>query len=169
MRGVDQTARSVIRRGGARDLPFMRDMLHHAYYWRETMPDAADLPVLRYVRGWGRPGDAAVIAVEGAARVGAAWHRLFRRDEPGYGFVDESIPELTIAVVPSRRGKGTGAALLTALIERARKEGFPALSLSVEDSGPQVSFYERQGFRKVKKVGSAWTMRLDLADEQQGV
>ena len=141
----------------------MRDMLHHAYYWRETMPEAADLPVLRYVKGWGRPGDASVIAVEGASRVGAAWHRLFPATEPGYGFIDESTPELTMAVVPSRRGQGTGATLLTALIDRARKEGFPALSLSVEDATAQVSFYERQGFEKVKKVGNAWTMRLDLA------
>ena len=140
----------------------MRDMLHHAYYWRESMPDAADLPVLRYVKGWGRRGDAAMIAVEGASRVGAAWHRLFRRDEPGYGFVDESIPELTMAVVPSKRGQGTGAELLTALIERARREGFPALSLSVEDATAQVSFYERYGFEKVAKAGNAWTMRRDL-------
>ena len=153
----------MIRRGGPQDVPFMRDMLHHAYYWRETMPEAADLPVLRYVKGWGRPGDASVIAVEGASRVGAAWHRLFPATEPGYGFIDESTPELTMAVVPSRRGQGTGAALLTALIDRARKDGFPALSLSVEDATAQVSFYERQGFEKVKKVGNAWTMRLDLA------
>ncbi len=145
----------------------MRDMLHHAYYWRETMPDAADLPVLRYVKGWGRPGDEAVIAVEGIARVGAAWHRLFPRTEPGYGFIDESTPELTVAVVPARRGQGTGSALLRALIERARGRGFDALSLSVEDSGPQISFYERHGFEKVQKVGNAWTMRHDLAPTGQ--
>ncbi len=140
----------------------MRDMLHHAYYWRESMPEAADLPVLRYVKGWGRPGDAAVIAMEGASRVGAAWHRLFRQSEPGYGFIDESIPELTLAVVPSRRGQGLGATLLTDLVERARRAGFPALSLSVEEGSPQVRFYERHGFEKVDERGNAWTMRLDL-------
>ena len=152
----------MIRRGGPRDLPFLRDMLHHAYYWRETLPEELDLPVLRYVKGWGRRGDTALVAVEGASRVGAAWHRLFRRDEPGYGFIDESIPEVTMAVVPSRRGRGTGSALLAALIDRTREEGFPALSLSVEDSEPQVAFYERHGFERVQKVGNAWTMRLDF-------
>lgn len=146
----------------------MRDMLHHAYYWRETLPEAAELPVLRYVRGWGRPGDTAVIAVEGASRVGAAWHRLFRRDEPGYGFVDESIPELTVAVVPSRRGRGTGSALLAALIERSREQGFPALSLSAEDTREQIAFYERHGFEKVGKQGGAWTMLRRLRDGDPG-
>ena len=37
------------------------------------------------------------------AGAGAAWFRLFRRDAPGYGFVNEETPELSISVVPSRR------------------------------------------------------------------
>jgi GNAT superfamily N-acetyltransferase len=153
----------VIRRGGAQDVPFMRDMLHHAYYWRETRFEAEDVPVARYIEGWGRRGDDAVVAVEGPSRVGAAWHRLFSSRAPGFGFVDESIPELTIAVVPSRRGRGTGGLLLSALVERARRAGYAALSLSVEDQEPKVAFYERHGFRKVEKAGEAWKMRLDLA------
>ena len=50
------------------------------------------------------------------------------------GFVDETTPELAIAVVPSRRGRGIGETLLEALVERARAEGHRALSLSVESS-----------------------------------
>ena len=45
----------VLRRGGAQDVRFLRDMLHHAYYWRERVPGSL---VSRYVRGWGRPGAA---------------------------------------------------------------------------------------------------------------
>ncbi len=66
---------------------------------------------------------------------------------PGYGFVDEETPELAIAVVPSRRGRGIGEALLDALCERARADGYRALSLSVErDNAVLVSFYEEHGF-----------------------
>jgi len=93
----------MVRNGGPQDLRFLRDMLHHAYYWRERQ---ADPLVQRYVRGWGRPGDTAVIALEGGFPVGAAWFRLFTTDEPGYGFVDEETPELAIAVVPTKRGHG---------------------------------------------------------------
>ena len=96
-------------------------MLHHAYYWRERVPGSF---VSRYVRGWGRPGDTAVIALENGFPVGAAWYRLFTAAEPGYGFVDERTPELAIAVVPSKRGHGIGDQLLDALLARARESGY---------------------------------------------
>ncbi len=64
--------------------------------------------------------------------------------------MDEETPELAIAVVPSRRGRGIGEALLEALCERARTDGYGALSLSVERENPAlVSFYEQHGFATV--------------------
>jgi ribosomal protein S18 acetylase RimI-like enzyme len=153
----------VIRRAGRQDVRFLRDMLHHAYYWRERQPGEGPGPVARYVKGWGRPGDSALIAVEDAFPVGAAWYRLFRRDQPGYGFVDEQTPELAIAVVPNRRGRGIGEALLDALYERARREGHGALSLSVaSDNDALLSFYEKQGFTRVDEDGDSVTMRREL-------
>jgi ribosomal protein S18 acetylase RimI-like enzyme len=154
----------VIRRGGRQDVRFLRDMLHHAYYWRERSPGDGPGPVARYVKGWGRPGDTVLIAIEDGFPVGAGWYRLFREDAPGYGFVDEGTPELAIAVVPSRRGRGVGDALLTALCERAQAEGHGALSLSVERSNSAlVSFYEKHGFRRVHEDGGdSVTMRREL-------
>ena len=155
----------VIRRGGRQDVRFLRDMLHHAYYWREREPGEGAGPVALYVKGWGRRGDTALIALDDGFPVGAAWYRLFRRDQPGYGFVDEETPELAIAVVPSRRGRGLGEALLEALCERARAEGHHALSLSVEgDNGVLVSYYEKHGFVRVREDGGeSVTMRRALA------
>jgi ribosomal protein S18 acetylase RimI-like enzyme len=152
----------VIRTAGPQDVPFLRDMLHHAYYWRENHPEMEDLPVARYVSGWGRPGDASVIALEHHFPVGAAWYRLFKASDPGYGFIDEETPELSIAVVPSRRGHGLGAELLGALLERAREEGFQALSLSVEPDNPALKLYEKLGFRKVGESGGSRTMKVEL-------
>jgi GNAT superfamily N-acetyltransferase len=152
----------IVRRGGAQDIPFMKDMLHHAFYWREGDMETGDLPVKRYVSGWGRPGDAAVIAIDAGNRVGAAWFRLFPREEAGYGFVDETTPELAIAVVPAKRGHGIGRDLLEGLFKQARADGFGKISLSVEEGSPQVGFYERQGFRKAQKIDDSWTMVADL-------
>jgi len=154
----------VIRRGGRQDVRFLRDMLHHAYYWRERNPGDGPGPAARYGKGWGRPGDTVLIGLDYGFPVGAAWYRLFRRDAPGYGFVDEETPELAIAVVPNRRGRGIGEALLEALCGRARTDGYAALSLSVGRDDPAlVSFYEGHGFEVVGDGDEqSITMRREL-------
>jgi len=141
----------------------MRDMLRHAYYWRWADPDLEDLPVGRYVDRWGREGDTALVLIERFRPVGAAWYRLFEAGEPGYGFVDEETPELTIAIVPSRRGKGLGEQLLTSLLDQARKEGYARISLSVEPDNPAIRLYEHHGFAKTGERAGAWVMLATLA------
>jgi ribosomal protein S18 acetylase RimI-like enzyme len=154
----------VVRRGGTQDVRFLRDMLHHAYYWKERAPGEGPGPVQLYVKAWGRPGDTAVIAVEEGFPVGAAWFRLFPRERPGYGFVDAATPELAIAVVPSRRGRGIGDALLTSLLDRAREDGHPALSLCVDRRNDDaVRVYERHGFQRVGESEDSLTMLARLA------
>jgi len=138
----------VIRHGSAADVPFMRSMLAHAYAWRVNAFEA-EIPLTRYVDNWGRAGDVAVIAHDTGNRVGAAWLRRFKAGEPGYGFVDEATPELSIAVVPSQRDRGLGRQLMDALLEDAREAGYTQVSLSVEKGSPAVSFYERYGFEVV--------------------
>jgi ribosomal protein S18 acetylase RimI-like enzyme len=146
----------IVRRGGHQDVRFLRDMLHHAYYWRERDPGST---AMRYVRAWGRPGDTAVIALEEGFPVGAAWYRLFPSAEPGYGYVDEGTPELAIAVVPSKRGHGIGDALLRELLEKARQAGYPSLSLSVDSQNAgAIRLYERHGFERTADDGDSLTM-----------
>jgi len=151
----------VIRPAGAQDLPFLRDMLRHAYYAR--WGTEADVPLERYVSGWGRRGDTALVAIDEFQPVGAAWFRLFEPGEPGYGFVDDGTPELTIAIVPSRRGKGLGEQLLTSLLDQARKEGYTRISLSVEPDNPAIRLYEHHGFAKTGERAGAWVMQAALA------
>jgi len=156
-------SRIVVRRGGAQDVRFLRDMLHHAYYWKERAPDSGPGPVALYVKAWGRPGDTAVIAIEEGFPVGAAWYRLFASDKPGFGFVDERTPELAIAVVPNARGKGVGSKLLDALLGRARDAGFPAVSLSVDRANAgAIELYRRHGFEGVSEDDDSVTMLARL-------
>ena len=153
----------MIRRAGPQDVRFLKDMLRHAYYRRATtVPDSGEPPVRRYVERWGRPGDTALIAIQDFEPVGAAWYRLFKADNAGYGFLDEETPELSIAVVPSRRGSGLGSELLTALLDRARADGHAAISLSVEKDNPAIHLYERHGFVRVREDDGAYTMRAEL-------
>ena len=154
----------VIRRGGAQDIRFLRDMLHHAYYWKERTPGEGAGPVRLYVKGWGRPGDTALVALDDGFPVGAAWYRLFSPRLPGYGFVDERTPELAIAVVPNARGKGIGGALLDALLARASEAGHDAISLSVDKLNEgAIHLYEEHGFERVSEGDTSLTMRARLA------
>lgn len=156
------------RPAGPDDVEFLKKMLYEAAAWnpdwpREQVIQALADPILeRYHRGWGRPGDAGVIAEIKGEAVGAAWFRLFTDDEPGHGFVDERTPELGIAVLPLYRRKGIGETLLRALMSEARQQGFTALSLSVAPHNRSRMMYERAGFRKVGEEGESWVMRADL-------
>ena len=131
--------------------------------------DVSDPAISLYLEGWGRPQDAAVVALDpgDGRRVGAAWYRLMTPERPGYGFVDASTPELAIGVVPDRRGSGVGSALLPALMNIARGNGFGALSLSVRRSNTAaVSLYEKNGFVRVAEIGSdypSWAMKAELS------
>jgi GNAT superfamily N-acetyltransferase len=148
----------MLRPVDRQDSRFLRDMLRHAYHWR--IAEDPDLPVFRYVQNWGRRGDAGVIAFAGPNVFGAAWYRLFPASAPGFGFVDEETPELTVAVVPSHRGHGTGAELLEALLARARADGYARVSLSAEPG--QTGFYEQHGFREHRCENGTVTMVADL-------
>jgi len=153
----------VIRPAGPQDVPFLRDMLRHAYYWRvDRVSESGEPPVRRYVERWGRPGDTALVAIQDFQKVGAAWYRLFTESNAGYGFIDEETPELSIAIVPSRRGGGLGSELLDALLDQARADGYQAISLSVEKDSPAVGLYERHGFERLDEDDGGVTMKAAL-------
>ena len=119
----------------------------------------------RYLEGWGRPGDEAVVAMDlsSGRRLGAAWYRPMTSEEPGYGFVDDSTPEIALAILPDHRGRGMGGALLREIWDVARSRGYGALSLSVELGNPALRLYERSGFVKLFETEDAWTMKADLS------
>ena len=150
------------------DVRFLKDMLYEAARWNPDWPREpieevlADPTLVRYHEGWGRTGDGGVVAELEGDPIGAAWYRLFTQDSPGYGFVDEKIPELSIAVVPLHRRKGIGEALLRSCMVQAREEGFQALSLSVAAHNRSRMMYQRAGFEKVRESGDSWTMVANL-------
>jgi ribosomal protein S18 acetylase RimI-like enzyme len=157
----------VTRDARTDDEPFLREMLVHAARppW-DLLPieQLLQQPVAaRYIVGWGRPGDSAVIAQASGRRIGAAWYRRFSLEEPGHGFVRAEIPELAIAVDPDWRGRGVGRRLLEALIDHARATGETGLSLSVSRQNPvALRLYESLGFRAIGHPQEHPTMLLDL-------
>jgi GNAT superfamily N-acetyltransferase len=151
------------RSAGPEDFIFLATMLGEAAVWRPDKPTPTADQVLAdplysmYLAGWPRQGDYGLIA-EQDAPVGAAWYRTYNEASHGYGFVAEDVPELSIAVIASRRHEGIGRRLLVDLIIASDKQGYAALSLSVAEANPARRLYESVGFVPVEKNGSSWTM-----------
>jgi L-amino acid N-acyltransferase YncA len=123
------------------DFTFLATMLGEAAVWRPDKPTPSAEQVMAnpryalYLAGWPRHGDYGLIA-EQDGPVGAAWYRTYTEATPGLGFVAEDVPELSIAVIASRRHEGIGRRLLFGLIEASVAQGYRALSLSVAENGP---------------------------------
>ncbi len=156
-----------LRRAEAGDGPFLEEMLVLAACWRPDVPVLTVEQVMgrpelaHYVEGWPRPGDLGMVAeVDGP--VGAAWLRYLTGADPGYGFVDAGVPEVSMAVAGPWRGRGVGTRLLAALVDLAREHEASALSLSVERDNDARHLYERAGFAAVGTAGESVTMRLDI-------
>jgi ribosomal protein S18 acetylase RimI-like enzyme len=151
------------RPAAAEDFTFLASMLGEAAVWRPDKPTPtadqvlADPRYAMYLAGWPRQGDYGVVA-EQDAPLSAAWYRTYNEVSHGHGVVAEDVPELTIAVIASRRRDGIGRRLLIDLINASVDQGYAALSLSVREENPARRLYESVGFVPVEKRGSSWTM-----------
>jgi GNAT superfamily N-acetyltransferase len=136
-----------LRAATVSDEPFLWEMLYLALFVPAGEPPQPrsvlrDPAIARYVAGWGmRRDDSGVIALVNGAPVGAAWLRCFPASEPGYGFVDERTPELSMALLRAYRGKGIGSRLIELLLQ-----GVDAASLSCDPANPARRLYVRHGF-----------------------
>ncbi len=136
------------------DLSFLKKILFEASYWRQNIskPDfeqglqRADLNYL--LEDWGRKGDTGIIAEDDNDNpIGAAWYRFWTEEKHSYGYISESIPELTLAVSEEWRGKGVGKELIKRLIAEAKNQNLTKVSLSVEKENFAVNLYQKVGFK----------------------
>lgn len=160
----------TLRPAASGDADLLQDLVVAAVNWDPARAAAASEQVLadprnaHYAAGWMRPGDVGVVALDGSGRpIGAAWLRCFTADDPGYGFVADDVPELSIGVVDGWRGRGVGRALLRAVVRSAAEQGAQRISLSVERANRARELYLDEGFVVVEEGRDADTMVLDLA------
>lgn len=151
------------------EVGFLHEMLYAALAWR---PDV-ELPAREWVlehpqvvifhKDWGRAGDAALVAEEEGRLVGAVWYRLFTDEEHGEGYVDDTTPELAIAVVEGCRGRDVGRRLMQRMHERAQSDGLSRISLSVDAENPAKRLYARLGYVDYEPDDGLGRMILELA------
>ncbi len=153
-------------------LPSIKRVLYEAVAWnpdRRLPPpeQTLEMPQLAmYHRGWGRPGDLAVVAELDGEVIGGALCRLFTNEEHGHGFYDEDTPELGVAVWGGHRGQGIGTCLIEHLERRAVAEGVEKLSLSVESANRARNVYERMGYELVAEGEGDLLMLKKLSKEE---
>jgi GNAT superfamily N-acetyltransferase len=158
----------VLRPAGPGDVKHVRWALFEAVSWNpeRVLPpyeETIEHPELaRYHRGWGRHGDLGVIAVDGDEVVGVAICRLFTDEDHGHGYVDESTPEVTVAVAESHRRSGLGTRLVEELARAARAAGFAQLSVSIDAGNPSMRIAERLGYRELSRDEGGIRMILEL-------
>ncbi len=161
----------TIREATAADRDFLYEMLYQSIYVAPGVEppgrEVLRLPrISRYVEDWGRVGDYALLAVEadGSSEplsVGAIWLRFFPADYPGYGFIDEAVPEIGIAVIPGKRCRGIGSTLLKGLLKRPDPP-YKGISLSVDPENPAVGLYRHFGFVDSGRSGTSIVMLYEL-------
>lgn len=162
----------TVRRAGPDDAAFLLEMLAEAASWDRppgSPPPAIEVvlagPSAPYAAGWPRPGDAGVIAKLDGRMVGACWFRRLTADDPGWGYVADDVPEVSIAVREDARGRGIGTRLLESAVDLARDHRVRALSLSVSDGNDARRIYERAGFVAVDRDDESTTMLLTLVGQ----
>jgi GNAT superfamily N-acetyltransferase len=148
------------------DAEFLSEAILLAAFPPGPLPDgAARMPhATRWTDGWGRDGDAGVVAWQAGGRFGAAWCRVFP-DALALDADGRSLPELAIAVSADARSAGVGTALLRGLMRAAGSAGLRGLCLGVNARNPALRLYAREGFSEVRRDGERVIMVKVLTPE----
>lgn len=119
-----------------------------------TLADIKQNPDLtRHLAGWGRDGDAGLIAARDETPVAACWLRRFLPSESGdVSYYDETTPELVIAVDIGATGQGIGTQLFVEMLVRADDSGLPRIVLTARAENPAIRLYERHGFVAIDRI-----------------
>ena len=125
-------------------------------------PDiVADPALAHYTRLRPERGDFGLVAEVSGRCVGVVWLLFLDSGDPGYGFVADGVPELSVCVWPGYRGVGIGRLLLDEAFRAARSRGIRQISLSVEDGNPARMIYVNSGFHDATGTAPG-TMVVDL-------
>ncbi|TVQ09385.1 MAG: N-acetyltransferase [Bacteroidetes bacterium] len=153
----------VIREIKSEETAFLKEALYGAIYvpaGKEPLPkEIIELPQLnRYISGFGREDDFCLVAEQDGLVIGAIWIRVFPEADKGYGYVDESTPELSMSVLEEYRNKEIGTQLLNAMIANIEKMPWQQVSLSVDKENYAFGLYKKHGFVVYSETHDSVTM-----------
>ena len=151
------------------DLPFMKEILYEAVFWRiddkrPSFEEGSAYPgVIKSLADWGeRDGDKAVVATHNEKPVGAAWYRYWTENNYIRGYMDDNVPVLVIGIRQDHRHKGIGTKMIESLIDQAKKSGIQKMSLMVSKDNYAINLYKQQGFLEYSDDEDSFTMVREI-------
>jgi GNAT superfamily N-acetyltransferase len=147
------TANVFVRPLAAVDAPLLARATLGNLNWSEQRFTERDVESQSEFRHYTQPvlerGDFGCVAERTSEVVGVAWALFLPGTDQGYGYLDESTPEVSLWVREDSRGLGVGRLLLRRLQQESIDRGVARLSLSVEAGNYASRLYESHGFTLV--------------------
>ncbi len=154
----------TIREMTQEEYALLGDFLYEAIYIPKGVKppprSVVSLPELQeYIVDFGtRKHDRALAAEVEGQIVGAVWVRIMN----DYGHINDDTPSLAMSVYQEYRGVGIGTALLKALLSDLKSQGYPKVSLSVQNANYAAKMYQTAGFHVVGENEEEYIMVVDL-------
>ena len=142
----------------------LNDFLYEAIFIPDGVSappkDIIQKPELQvYVSEFGkRSGDYALVAESEDKVIGAVWVRIMN----DYGHIDDETPSFAISLYKEYRNLGIGTALMRAMLEKLRNEGYKKASLAVQKENYAVKMYIKVGFEIVDRNNEEYIMLCRL-------
>ena len=138
----------TIRQIDESEYPLLNDFLYEAIFIPDgvTPPPKSIInsPELQvYVKGFGeQPHDTALVAEAEGKVVGAVWVRVMN----DYGHIDDDTPSFAISLYKEYRGFGIGTALMSAMLDVLKENGYNRASLALQKENYALKLYLNAGF-----------------------
>ena len=157
-----------IRKIEPEEISFLQEMLYEAIFveeGQEKLPQSIikEPSLWSYIDQFGKQHcDLCFVAEKEEKLIGAVWGRLFPQEQKGYGYINDEIPELSIAIKEEERGKQWGTKLMSSIMKEYKMLGMEALSLSVDKKNKAFHLYQKLGFKIYSETDKSVTMKKIL-------
>lgn len=154
----------TIRQIDESEYPLLNDFLYEAIFIPDgvTPPPKSIInsPELQvYVKGFGeQPHDTALVAEAEGKVVGAVWVRVMN----DYGHIDDDTPSFAISLYKEYRGFGIGTALMSAMLDVLKENGYKRASLAVQKENYALKLYLKAGFEIIGENEEEYIMMIRL-------
>ena len=118
--------------------------------------------LIKYIKEFGKKDDICLVAEVDSEIIGAIWTRLFDDEHKGYGYYDDTTPELSMSVKEEFRGKRVGNMLLSSMKKLLKEQSYKQVSLSVSKNNFATNLYIKFGYIIIEERETDYLMLVNL-------